>query len=186
MRYCEHCGSPTEDNAKFCPSCGKKQRGASKLARKSILDYWPQNGILTPYRIKISFIALVVIVVVLVGIFLAKSFDGKSDKAIEVAKVQETEVESSTMFGSIMDRSLTMEIQIDGSEVTGDYFFDDEGPGMRRRLSGHFSNGRMNLYEMTADGHQAGYFHGFYTYGAFEGFFTDIQGNNRFVKLSTQ
>ena len=25
MKYCIHCGSPVEDNAKFCTECGGKQ-----------------------------------------------------------------------------------------------------------------------------------------------------------------
>ena len=84
-----------------------------------------------------------------------------------------------TLSGSIGQYNVHMDLDIDGSNVTGSYYYRSSGSGARLYLRGTlYSDGEMVLNETNANGERTGHFDGTYRRGrSYEGLFENYRGD---------
>lgn len=83
-----------------------------------------------------------------------------------------------TFSGQVDEYPVTMEIVIDGTMVSGSYYYNRKGSHNRLMLSGTNENGYLDLNETDANGTPTGHFRGTYSDGIFQGQFITGQGNS--------
>ena len=85
--------------------------------------------------------------------------------------------------GSVDKYPITMEIDIDGSSVSGSYYYNKNGSNARLYLSGSYIDGTINLNEVDANGTPTGHFQGSFSDGHFNGVFTTNQGKQMYFQV---
>lgn len=83
---------------------------------------------------------------------------------------------SYTLKGSVHTYPITMNIDIDGTQVKGNYYYDRMGPGATLKLSGTIENGIMDINETDEKGVPAGHFKGNFVNGVYTGEFITNKG----------
>ena len=102
---------------------------------------------------------------------------GGPGPSIEMRSVNSGNVVALT--GSIGQYNVHMDLSIDGSDVSGSYYYRSSGSGARLYLRGSlYSNGEMVLTETNDEGAMTGRFDGTYQEGrGFEGLFENYRGD---------
>lgn len=99
---------------------------------------------------------------------------------------EEEEEESYTlrMTGYVDQYPVRMRLEVSGSTVNGEYYYESQGPEKRLLLSGTLRRGQADLNETTFEGQPTGHFRGRLTRSSFEGEFIDGRGNSMYFSLS--
>ncbi len=93
-----------------------------------------------------------------------------------------------SLSGSIDRYNVSMDLNINGSDVTGSYYYRNSGSGARLYLRGTlFSDGEMVLTETNDEGQMTGRFDGtFVSGGTYEGVFSNYRGDTMSFTLFVQ
>lgn len=92
-----------------------------------------------------------------------------------------------TYSGTINGKyGVVMELEIDGSYVSGYYYYTKYGPGNRMSVSGYLDDdsGRLEMDEFNPDGERTGDFSGLITPYSYSGTFHNYQGKTMTFSLS--
>lgn len=92
------------------------------------------------------------------------------------AVVEEIVKKSYQLGGAVYKYPITMNIDIEGSQVKGTYYYNKRGPNAKLYLSGVYENGEMDLNEIDEKGVPTGHFKGTFEDGEFKGQFIDNKG----------
>lgn len=118
-------------------------------------------------------------------------FDEDDTKEAEKFKVsskwEEDEGERTVdLRGKVDKYPVTMHLEIKGSQVSGTYFYLNNGRknSSDLKLSGTNQNGEFDLNETTPSGTPSGHFEGTFSGGIFQGVFTTNQGKKMPFKLT--
>ena len=106
-------------------------------------------------------------------------FGYKSGKASLVDDEEEEDVEMVReihLEGAIGQYPVKMDLEVNGTVVSGNYYYESQGPNKRLILNGTYSRGRVVLTEFTVDGAPTGQFQGKLTRNVFKGNFTSSRG----------
>ena len=196
MKYCIYCNNPIDDHATYCNHCGKPQAGMG-MPPKPVKQ--SNNNIL--YLI----IGILGTAVLLIGGYLAYNLlSGKSTEeqtvvrdtiVTTVAPAKETTVTEPVapppppkvytvqgnhhMSGAISKYGVTMDIDVNGTEVYGTYYYHSVGSRNRMTVSGNIYGNNMYLEEYSPDGYNTGCFSGTFNGRVFKGRFTNYdKGSN--------
>lgn len=90
-----------------------------------------------------------------------------------------------TLSGSIDRYPITMEIVIDGTHVSGNYYYKSKGPNNRLLLSGTNNDGYLDINETDENGTPTGHFRGTFNNGVYQGQFTTSQGNSMSFRIES-
>ena len=91
---------------------------------------------------------------------------------------------SVTMKGYVYRYPITMSLDVESTKVTGEYYYDKNGPGATLKLSGTNSNGTLDIYETNEKDALTGHFVGDFDGDEFSGEFIDMKGKHMYFKVS--
>ena len=90
----------------------------------------------------------------------------------------------SVRFTGYVDQyPVNMRLQVEGNLVTGEYYYESQGPEKKLLLSGTYRNGDVDLNETTVEGQPTGHFRGHLTRRQFEGEFINSRGESMWFNL---
>lgn len=203
-KCCIHCGAPIDADSLFCTSCGGRQDYNSSLQsspnviqNQQNVPIQSQSDYLTPEtnnngnekRKQYIIIACTVLAVLLgAGGWLVYQkmghdmTDSKEDTQYAPLYVK--------YCGRVDKYAITMELEFEignsGSatgKISGNYYYDKQGPDKRLSLSGFVEDDKIELYENDESGRQTGHFIGIQTPGVYEGEFIDAKGKSMHFKV---
>ena len=96
----------------------------------------------------------------------SKSIDTDSDDNDKIVDLK----------GNVDKYPVTMHLEINGTLVKGNYYYDKQGPGAQLKLSGTNEDGILDINETDANGTPTGHFKGKLSSGVFKGMFVTNQG----------
>lgn len=84
---------------------------------------------------------------------------------------------SKTLHGTIGEFPVTMELNIEASNVDGSMYYDKYGPSNKLFVSGSLHNNEIELKEHNNDGMETGRYKGKYSNGVFQGEYINYKGD---------
>lgn len=96
-----------------------------------------------------------------------EDYSSKDDNTLE----EDTTVPdgSITMAGKVSSYGIHMVLDVNGTDVSGYYYYDSQGSGNRVTLKGSITEGILTLYKYDADGNNTGHFEGAFNQTSYQG-----------------
>ena len=132
---------------------------------------------------KYVIIALIVLALIGGGVFFFLNNSSK-DWESEGEIISSISTGKRTLYGTIGELPITMEIDIETSDVNGFLYYNKYGPSNRLFVSGSLHNNEIELKEHNKDGMETGNFNGKYSNGVFYGEYVNYKGDVYSFKLS--
>ena len=208
-KRCRYCGAKIQMDAAYCPSCGKSQSYVHVEPQPEPEPQEPQFEPLQPdpepqqpqpqqeyvkmqaavhnkgKHIILLLVPLLLLVLLCIagGGWLAYQKLSQMGNASE--KVTEEEWKKHyQLYGTIDTYPVTMQLNIDSTDVTGTYYYNRKGPDFVLTLRGSVCyDGGMYLNEYDEKGIQTGHFNGYIDDGEFHGEFVTNKGKRMHFSL---
>lgn len=84
---------------------------------------------------------------------------------------------SKTLYGTIGEHAITMELNFEASNVDGSLYYNKYGPSNKLFVSGSLHNNEIELKEHNMDGMETGRYSGKYLNGSIQGKYTNYKGD---------
>ena len=91
---------------------------------------------------------------------------------------------SKTLYGTIGEHAITMELNFEASNVDGSLYYNKYGPSNKLFVSGSLHNNEIELKEHNVDGMETGRYSCKYLNGSIQGKYTNYKGDAYSFKLS--
>lgn len=190
---CPSCGTELDNDSVFCTGCGTRigqipstvsAPNPQPQANEPTPSYFEDDSEEQERRKQYIIIGSIVaaILICILSWFAYQKFSGNSE-TINAEEVEEYAPLSATFRGAIDKYPITMEIEFDGSNVSGTYYYNRQGPDKRLTLIGVIKDYHLELFESDENGRQTGHFQGIQTNGEYEGEFINMQGKRMHFKL---
>ncbi len=137
---------------------------------------------------------MILVPVIVVGLLLAGisayfviNSMNKPTPAVSVSDEEDEDEDvhfSVRMSGYVDQYPVRMRLEVKGTIVSGDYYYESQGPEKKLLLNGTWRNGHADLNETTVEGQPTGHFRGELSRRSFEGEFINGQGNSMYFNLS--
>ena len=125
--------------------------------------------------------------------FSSDSDDKDSNNSIAIEQSDNTNViteepvkRTLTMSGAIGEYPITMNLEINGSEVTGSYYYDKYGPEHVMTLYGSLQGNNLKISEYDENSQYMGNFEGTLSQGMYYGDFKNIRGQDLTFRVVEQ
>ena len=86
--------------------------------------------------------------------------------------------------GIIANYPILMNLEFNGEDVSGSYYYKSKGSSEKLYLSGSLDGNELELYEKNAEGMNTGYFDGTFKNGTYSGTFENFKGQRLKFHLS--
>ena len=208
-RRCIHCGALIDADSIFCTSCGGRQESIQQPVEQPVqqpvqqpqqsVPIQPQPEYTDPdifdddsdnKRKQYMIIAGAVLAVLLCvgGWFLYQNTRGNNAETGEETEYAPLYVQYRGEIDNKYPITMELEYEIGSSGtatgvISGNYYYDKQGPDKRLSLSGFFKDGKTELFETDETGRQTGHFIGGDASEVFEGEFINANGKSMPFKL---